>query len=97
MAAHPDKKTVIKDLLELGKSKGQLSTKEILDALGELDFDPEQIEKFYDTLESQGVEILTCGTCLNHYGLGEKLAVGAVTNMYEIVERMTGAKLLVRP
>ena len=97
MAAQPDKKTVIKDLLELGKSKGQLSTKEILDALGELDFDPEQIEKFYDTLESQGVEILTCGTCLNHYGLGEKLAVGAVTNMYEIVERMTGAKLLVRP
>ena len=35
MAAQPDKKTVIKDLLELGKSKGQLSTKEILDALGE--------------------------------------------------------------
>ena len=44
--------------LELGKSKGQLSTKEILDALGELDFDPEQIEKFYDTLETQGVEIV---------------------------------------
>ena len=58
MAAQPDKKTVIKDLLELGKSKGQLSTKKILDALGELDFDPEQIEKFYDTLESQGVEIV---------------------------------------
>ena len=58
MAAQPDKRTVIKDLLELGKSKGQLSTKEILDALGELDFDPEQIEKFYDTLESQGVEIV---------------------------------------
>ncbi len=54
----PDKKTVIRDLIELGKSKGQLSTKEILDALGELDFDPEQIEKFYDTLESQGVEII---------------------------------------
>ena len=58
MAAQPDKKTVIKDLLELGKSKGQLSTKEILDALEELDFDPEQIEKFYDTLETQGVEIV---------------------------------------
>ena len=58
MAAQPDKKTVIKDLLELGKSKGQLATKEILDALGELDFDPEQIEKFYDTLETQGVEIV---------------------------------------
>ena len=53
-----DKKTVIKDLTELGKSKGQLSTKEILDAIGELDFDVEQIEKFYDSLESQGVEIV---------------------------------------
>ena len=54
----PDKKTVIRDLMELGKTKGQLSTKEILDALGELDFDPEQIEKFYDSLESLGVEIV---------------------------------------
>jgi len=49
------------------------------------------------SLESQGVEILTCGTCLNFYGLSEKLQVGSVTNMYEIVERMTAAKLLVRP
>ena len=56
--AAPDKKTVMKDLLEMGKAKGQLTTKEILDALGELDFEPEQIEKFYDTLESQGVEIV---------------------------------------
>lgn len=48
-------------------------------------------------LEAQGVEVLTCGTCLNHYGLAEKLAVGSVTNMYEIAERMTGAKKLVRP
>ena len=37
-------------------------------------------------MEAQGVEILTCGTCLNFYGLAEKLAVGGVTNMYAIVE-----------
>ncbi len=54
----PDKKTVIRELIEQGKSKGQLTTKEILDALGELDFEPEQIEKFYDSLEAQGVEII---------------------------------------
>ncbi|QEY33924.1 RNA polymerase sigma factor RpoD [Caproiciproducens galactitolivorans] len=54
----PDKKTAIRELIEQGKSKGQLSTKEILDAIGELDFEPEQIEKFYDTLEAQGVEII---------------------------------------
>ena len=56
--AASDKKTVIRDLIELGKSKGQLTTKEILDAIGELDFDPEHIEKFYDTLESHGIEII---------------------------------------
>lgn len=48
-------------------------------------------------LEAQGTEILTCGTCLNHFGLSEKLLVGSVTNMYEIVERMTRARKLVRP
>ena len=37
-------------------------------------------------LEAQGVEILTCGTCLNHYGIGDRLRVGSVTNMYEIAE-----------
>lgn len=49
------------------------------------------------SLEAQGVEILTCGTCLNHYGLTEKLQVGSVTNMYVIAEKMTQAGLLVKP
>ncbi len=49
------------------------------------------------SLEAQGVEILTCGTCLNHYGLTEKLQVGTVTNMYVIAEKMTQASLIVKP
>ena len=44
-----------------------------------------------------GVEILTCGTCLNFYGITDKLQVGEVTNMYSIVEKMTQADLLVSP
>ena len=48
-------------------------------------------------LEAQGVEILTCGTCLNHYGLTEELAVGSVTNMYSIVEKLAGAGKVVKP
>ncbi len=56
-----DKKAVIKDLLEQGKAKGSLTTKEILDALGEMDFDPDHLEKFYETLESLGVEIVDEG------------------------------------
>ncbi|MBQ0058800.1 MAG: sulfurtransferase-like selenium metabolism protein YedF [Lachnospiraceae bacterium] len=49
------------------------------------------------SMEAQGVEILTCGTCLNFYGLSEKLAVGSVTNMYVIAEKMTQADLIVKP
>lgn len=48
-------------------------------------------------LAEQGVELLTCGTCLNFYGLTDKLAVGGVTNMYEIVEKQMKATLVVRP
>lgn len=48
-------------------------------------------------LEEQGVEILTCGTCLNYYNLSDKLEVGSVTNMYSIVEKMASASLIIRP
>jgi len=37
-------------------------------------------------LDSQGVEILACGTCLEFYGLKDALAVGRVSNMYEIAD-----------
>ena len=48
-------------------------------------------------LEAQGVEIMTCGTCLDFYGLKEKLAVGSVTNMYVIVEKQEKASRIVKP
>jgi len=48
-------------------------------------------------MEAQGVEILSCGTCLNYYNLSDKLMVGDVTNMYQIVETMAGAKKIVKP
>ena len=48
-------------------------------------------------LASLGVEILTCGTCLNHYGLTDKLSVGDVTNMYVITEKQMQADLILRP
>ena len=48
-------------------------------------------------LEAQGVEILTCGTCLNYYGLSEKLKIGDVTNMYVIAEKMMQADSIIKP
>ena len=49
---------VIKELIESGKAKGKLTTKEINDALEELDFDVEQVDKLYDTFENNNIEIV---------------------------------------
>ena len=49
------------------------------------------------SMEAQGVEILTCGTCLDFYGLKDKLAVGGVTNMYDIVEKLSKAAKVIKP
>ena len=52
-----DKKTILKELTELGKQKGSLTNNDIMEALGEIEFKPEELEKLYDTLEQQGIEI----------------------------------------
>lgn len=48
-------------------------------------------------LANAGVEIFSCGTCLKHFDIEDKLAVGAVTNMYVIVEKQIQAGIVVRP
>lgn len=48
-------------------------------------------------LEANGTEVLTCGTCLSHYGLTDALAVGSITNMYAIAEILMGAGKVIRP
>lgn len=48
-------------------------------------------------LAKAGADVLTCGTCLNHFGLAEQLGVGEVTNMYRIVEEMRDAGRILRP
>ena len=42
-------------------------------------------------LSDRGVELLSCGTCLDYYHLKEKLAVGSVTNMYTILSKLSEA------
>ena len=58
MSTTENKKQVIKDLLERGKKKGMLSYKEIMDTLEEIELEPDQIEKFYESVENMGVEII---------------------------------------
>ena len=58
MGQQQDKKTIVKELMELGKSKGNLTNDEIIEALGEMEFKPEELEKLYDSFEQNGIEII---------------------------------------
>ena len=48
-------------------------------------------------LERAGADILVCGTCVNYFGITDQVAVGHISNMYDIAETMAGAGRLVRP
>jgi selenium metabolism protein YedF len=48
-------------------------------------------------LSEKGVEVLSCGSCLDFYGLKGKLKVGIVSNMVEIIQSMMEADRLIRP
>ncbi len=48
-------------------------------------------------LARAGVDILVCGTCVNYFELGDSLAAGHISNMYDIAETMAGAARLLRP
>ncbi|NOY86071.1 MAG: sulfurtransferase-like selenium metabolism protein YedF [Deltaproteobacteria bacterium] len=48
-------------------------------------------------LADRGCEILVCGTCLDFFSLKEKLAAGAVSNMFEIQAALLHASTVIRP
>jgi intracellular sulfur oxidation DsrE/DsrF family protein len=49
------------------------------------------------TLASRGTRVLTCGTCLDHYGREETLLVGAVGGMQQTVELLATAERVIAP
>lgn len=46
-------------------------------------------------MNEMGVEVMACGTCLSRLGLTDKVAVGVVSNMYNITEAMLKAKKVI--
>ncbi len=57
----------------------------------------EEATEAISMLEEKGVEILSCGTCLQHFGIEDKLRVGKVTNMFEIIESLNAAAKVISP
>jgi selenium metabolism protein YedF len=52
---------------------------------------------YLQELENLGVEILSCGTCLDFYGLKERLKAGRISNMFEIVTSLTASANILKP
>lgn len=75
-----DKKTTIDNLIEKGKTNGKLSTKEITDALEELDFDVDQMDMFYDTCANNSIEIV------DDFATDSDLKIGLESNMNDDLE-----------
>ncbi|MGI5836552.1 MAG: sulfurtransferase-like selenium metabolism protein YedF [Chloroflexota bacterium] len=45
-----------------------------------------------DALAKKGAEIVLCGTCVNHFQISERIALGRISNMQEIVDTLAGAR-----
>ena len=48
-------------------------------------------------LEEAGIEILSCGTCINHFNLTDKVKAGKVSNMFTILQVLTSAERTLTP
>ena len=56
-----------------------------------------EVLEVLQSLEKSGVQILTCGTCLDHFQIKDKVAVGNISNMLEIASTLASADRVVRP
>ena len=53
-----DAKVALRQLVEMGKQKGSLTSQDILDALADFDLDPDQLGRLYDSLEQAGIDVI---------------------------------------
>lgn len=81
----------------LSQFKGELSHAVFVNAGAKLAVEGSPVLGQMRQLEELGVQVLVCGTCLNHFGLKDKLAVGSVSNMYAIIETLSAAGRIISP
>ena len=87
-------KAFLKTLLDLEKKPDRL----ILNNSGvRLASEGSQVLDSLRTLSEKGVDIVSCGTCLDFYKLRDKMSVGTISNMFDIIQSMVEADCLIRP
>ena len=87
-------KAFLKTLLDLEKKPDRLI---LINSGVRLASEDSQVLETLKTLSEKGVEIVSCGTCLDFYKLREKMSVGKISNMYDIIQSMLEADSLIRP
>jgi len=75
----------------LTQMEGEIKTLMFLNSGVMLTTSGSELLEHLKSLANSGAEILSCGTCLDFYGLSDKLEVGSVGNMYTIAEEMLHA------
>ncbi len=87
-------KAFLKTLLDLEKKPDRLI---LINSGVQLAADGSKVLENLVSLSEAGVEIVSCGTCLDFYKLRDKLSVGTISNMYDIIQSMLEADRLIRP
>ncbi|MFB3885204.1 MAG: sulfurtransferase-like selenium metabolism protein YedF [Thermodesulfobacteriota bacterium] len=87
-------KAFLKTLLDLEKRPDRLI---LINSGVQLASEDSKALETLRVLSEKGVEIVSCGTCIDFYGLKDKIKVGAISNMYDIVQSLLGADRVIRP
>ncbi|MDD3853961.1 MAG: sulfurtransferase-like selenium metabolism protein YedF [Syntrophomonadaceae bacterium] len=78
-------------LYTLSEMTGQLSHIVFMNSAVFLTTEGSEVKEILTAIAEDGVEILSCGTCLDFYNLKDKLAVGEITNMFTAMDIIAGA------
>jgi len=81
----------------LSQFTGELSHAILVNAGAKLAVEGSPVLEQLRQLEQVGVQVLVCGTCLDHFGIKDELAVGNVSNMYAIIETLSKAGRIIQP
>jgi selenium metabolism protein YedF len=81
----------------LSQFKGEISHAIFVNAGAKLATEGSPVLEQLRQLDQVGVQVLVCGTCLNHFDIKDRLAVGGVSNMYAIIDTLSKAGRIIRP
>jgi len=87
-------KAFLKTLLDLETQPSRLI---LVNSGVQLASEDSKVLETLQLLSKKGVEIVSCGTCIDFYELKGKVRVGVISNMYDIIQSMLGADRVIRP